>query len=177
MSRAPTGIGADSDELRDLIERNIRNDWQDLDPRSRAIADAYVASFYDYRRTARSLGVPANTIRKALSDPLTRAYVEELRREDSTLALVSKEFVVGRLLDMIPKLAGEEPVPHVLASGEEVNVRRFFPAELRGTLELLGKTVNLTEDEDKTPHVAVQINIGDLIGNPPSVTIKGGKDG
>lgn len=175
MAHTPTGV--DPDEFHDLVERNIRNDWQDLDSRNRAIADAFVASFYDYRKTARSLGVAPDVVRKALSDPLAQAYVDELRREDSALALVSKEFVVGRLLEMIPKLAGEEPVPHVLASGEEVTVKRFFPGELRSTLELLGKTVNLTGDEDKTPHVAVQINIGDLVGDPPSVTIKGGENG
>jgi predicted DNA-binding protein YlxM (UPF0122 family) len=160
-----------------LVETNRQNGWPDLTDQVRAIAMEYVASGYSMASVMKELDISRETVSRTLKQPLVKAYVAELQKDDYTSAMISRSFVQSSLLAMLPKLAGEEDVPMVDSNGDQIYRKKFFPGEMKGVLETLGKSTDFQQDQGGTGGVNVQINFGDVLsgeGKVPNVTIDNG---
>ena len=113
---------------------------------------------------AKEAGLSNQRGRLLLSNPLVRALIADLQKEQYQTNIITEELIRTKLLELLPKLMGEEEVPIVLSNGAMVMEKKFFPGEARAALESLGKSIGMTDH--KTPVIPIQviINTGDLVG-------------
>ena len=149
-----------------LVERNRNNNWPDLAPAQRAFAYHYIVH-YNHLQAAEECGMSRSSGLGMLRHPLVAAFIEHLQKEQATNSFITKEFITTQYLNMIPMLMGEEEVAIVLANGEQAYGKQFRPAELRGVLSELSKTVKDFDVSNLTPGksgITVNIDLGSLIG-------------
>ena len=152
----------------DIIARNKANGFEDLDHQRKAFALSY-ASNYNHRDAAEEAGFPPGRGIKLIREPLVAALISHLQEETAMANFVTADFVRAHWLRVIPMLMGEEEVPHVLADGEEVSVKRFFPGELNNVLKELAKSTKFYEDgSGGGGNVNVNIDMGALLGGHPA---------
>lgn len=155
------------EDVKALIERNKRTGWPDLQAYQRAFAYEFLVHF-NHREAAEAAGRSASSGLKILRHPIVAAFIEQQQEQASINNFITKEYITTQLVNLIPRLAGEEEIPIVLANGEQVTGKRFHPAELRGVLQELGKTVEgFNKEKDmggSKGGVTVNLNLADLVG-------------
>lgn len=166
----------DKDSIRELIERNRKTNWPDLQPRQKAFVYAFLVN-YDHREAAITAGLSANSGIKMLRHPLIEAFVAFQQEKLATNSFITKEYITTHLVNLIPMLTGQVEVPFTLPNGEQCSGKQFKPAELRGVLQDLAKTV---EGYDKNQNfgggnsgVTVNIDLKSLVGEDVGITIEG----
>jgi len=164
------------DSINELIERNRKNGWPDLEPHQRAFAYLFLVDF-DHRAAAESVGMARTSGIRLLRHPMVAAFIEEEQQKQATNAFITKEYITTQYINMIPMLLGEVDMPFTNASGEQCYGKQFRPAELRGILQELSKTVDGFNKEKMqqgaSGGVSINLNLANLIGEVEGVTIEG----
>lgn len=152
---------------KELIDRNIKSNFADLEPQKRAFALSYIVD-YNHRRAAQDIGFNADRGISLVRDPLIAAFVKHLQDEFAISNIITSDFVKAQYLALIPKLAGEEEVNLITADGEQVFVRKFHPAALTAVLKELAKSTKFYEDgSGQGGGVNITIDVGALTGEKP----------
>jgi len=154
------------EELDALIERNIGNGWEDIEPKRKAFALRYVVD-YNHRQAAEDSGFSANSGLKLTREPLLSAFIGELQKQNHITNIITEDFIRTQWLGLIPLLMGEVEVPlGVDSEGDQLTGCKFHPSEMGNVLKEMAKTTKIyDEGSGQTGNVNVQINVGDLIGH------------
>ena len=142
------------------------NSFSELSERDKAFAVEYLTNGFKHRDAAEAVGLSANSGTTLLRR--TGPFVEHLQSTSRNAALITKDFVEARYLELLPMLMGEEEVPLVDAkTGHEFSAKKFHSAESVSVLRDLAKSSGYIAPElgGGGPTVNVQINIGDLAGD------------
>jgi phage terminase small subunit len=138
----------------ELIKRNIANGFEDLTLNERAFGLNYLVH-YDERRAASECGYSKQHGARLLRKPLVAAFIKWLQDEQQIANIVTEEMVRTSLLNLIPRLSGEEDIPIVTKDGFTVMARKFHGTELISVLKVLremaddykGVKIDLSLDE------------------------------
>ena len=162
------------EEYHAIIERNEKSDWSDLEPRERAFAYSYLTD-YNHRRAANDVGLGADAGIRYLRRPLVSAFIQFLQERSHIANTITDDFVRTQMLNLLPKLLGQEPVPLVDKDGGEFDALKFHPSESVNLLRELAKSTKFYEGgSGQSQGVTVIINNGAMLGDEeiaPGVTI------
>lgn len=165
-------IGVLPGELDRAITRLRNNNWEGLEPAKRAFAMAYVQSF-SHHEAAVSIGKPSVGL-KYIRDPLVRAFISDIQEEYSKISLINKHLVEAKMLETLEKLEGKADVPMVTGQGATFSGKKFHSGETVSLLKEMARMSGMSDDpKGKTSPVNIQINMGDLTGEAPGVTVNG----
>ena len=134
----------DPDEVNAQIERNRKNGFEDLTLPERAFAHQYIID-YDHRRAAVDTGFGADAGIRLVRKPLIAAYIKALQDEDLVADTITRDFVRAQMLNLLPKLMGDEEIPVVLSNGANILARKFHAGEANALLRELAKAVDFYE--------------------------------
>lgn len=142
-----------------------------LTPFQRQFALEFVLSGSSLKKIARVMDLPRGAITRFYNDPVVRAYIADLQKEVAAQRLINDQWVENQLLAQMPKLLGEEAVDIVTSKGTHVKRKKYHAAELVSLFKHFGGG---NESKQATGSgVNVQINFGDILSQPPTVTING----
>lgn len=151
-----------------FIEEARGNGYLMLPVQNRQIAMEFVVSGLSLRGLARQMGASYETIRKAVNDPLTRAFIADLQAEVSQHRIINAAWVENQILEIWPRLTGEEPVAMVTKDGGQFEAKKFHGPEVTSIL----KHFSGNGDQKKLGGTQVVINFGDMgVTREKSVTI------
>ena len=159
----------------DEIELAKADNFSNLEPKRRAFALRYILD-YNHRKAAEEVGFSADYGITLLREPMIAAMISYLQEETQIANIITTDFVKTQFLNIIPMLAGEVEVPHVLPDGQEKDVKKFFPGELVNVLKELAKSTKFYEDgSGGGGNVNVIIDVGKLLGENVSqgITVEG----
>lgn len=152
------------------IEKARQDGYQLLDPLARQVAIEFVTTGHTLKQIASDLKQPVAEVRKAFSNPLTRAFIADLQAEMAQHKIINATWVESQVLAVWPKLLGEEDVEKVNMKGEQVRGRHFHGPEVVAVL----KHFSGNADQKAAGGVKVVINFGDMgVGAKPNVVIEG----
>lgn len=155
---------ATEEEYNAIIERNKKSDWADLEPRERAFAYSYLAD-YNHRRAAQSINLSADHGIRILRRPLVSAFIQFLQERSHIANTITDDFVRTQMVNLLPKLLGQEPVPLVDKDGGEFDALKFHPSESVNLLREMAKSTKFYEGgSGQSQGVHVHINMADLVG-------------
>lgn len=169
-------LSQDKESVDASIARNKREDWPDLTPEKRAFALVYVVN-YSHRDAAISVGLPANRGINLIRDPLVAAFIKDIQDKDLIPNLITEDFVRTHMVNLLPKLLGEEEVSLIDKEGEEFSAKKFHAADAVSLLKELAKSTKFYEDGSGGGggnNVNVNIDLSALLGEdyvPPEYGI------
>jgi hypothetical protein len=144
-------------ELGFLQPESIPEEFQQLTSQEKLFGVKYCENFRVPKAGA-AVGLSVVKARELLMRPVMRRYINWISDQLAQTSLINKQLVEAYMLDLVPKVTGEEEVPHIF-QGEEVWGKKFdAPAAIRLGAEL-GKISGLVEE---TGGVAININFGAL---------------
>lgn len=157
------------DELNSKIKKLRDNRWADLCPIKSAFAYAWIETF-NHVEAARAINKPGSGLR-FLRDPLVRAFIADLKSAYEDRRIITEGFVADQLLNVMPKLTGEEPIS-IVDRGEEFEAHRFDGPTFIRSLELAGKLAGVIEKKELTVSGAPVMNMNITItGDKPQEKI------
>jgi hypothetical protein len=146
------------EEIAVIVERHADEGWKNLRPDFRAFAHAYLES-YSHVKAAQVIGKPGLGLRY-MRDPVVAAYIVWLQDKYQADNLISENFVAQKLLEIIPKLAGEEDVEIVGRNGEVMTAKKFHAAELIAALKDLSRFARYTESVESVESALARQALG-----------------
>lgn len=151
------------------ITRARNEGFVNLTPYQRQFALEFVLSGTSLKKIARLMDLPQPMVQRMYNDPVVRAYISDLQKEVAAHRLINDQWVENQILKNMPKLEGEVAIDIVTSKGSHVKQKKYHGAELVSLFKHFGGT-----QENKGAAgsgVNVQINFGDILSKPPSVTI------
>lgn len=145
--------------------------FTDLAEKDRAFAVEYITNGFNHRKAAVAVGLSPNTGISKLRQPLVSKFIAHLQESSQNAAVITKQFVEAKYLEILPKLMGEEEVP-IFDHKEGVTIegRKFHSAEVVSVLRDLGKAAGYVAPEGpKGGSVNVTIDLGGFTGEPQIV--------
>jgi len=160
---------ADPKSIAGRVTRARNEGFVNLTPYQRQFALEFVLSGASLKKIARVMDLPRPMIQKMYNDPITRAYITDLQKEVAAQRVINDQWVENQILQNMPKLLGEEPVDIVTSKGSHVKQKKYHAAELVSIFKHFGGG---QENKGATGSgVNVQINFGDILSKPPTVTL------
>lgn len=154
------------------VERQIENGWPDLEPSQIAFAHEYVANGYSHRNAAEKINRAASSGLTLLRDPLTRAYISYLQREQHEETLITTGFVEAQMMRLYEMAIGDEEVNMVDSDGHEFTAKQFQGQLAFSIVKEFGNSVGYSKvQENNSSKVTIHLDVGALTGRPP-VTIE-----
>lgn len=130
-------------EISRQVERQRESNWVGLDPAKRMFAIEYVRCL-SHVEAARKIGKSGQGA-SMLRDPLVLALISDLQEDYHQTNVVTEQFIRHKLLELLPKVMGEEEVAIVLSNGEEIKAKKFDATATRGVLAELGVSIKREE--------------------------------
>lgn len=162
-------------EINRQIDRYNKNGWKDFDADLKAFSYYYL-EHYNHRKAAQAIGRPAGSGISLIRNPLVSAFIGYLQEKRNITNIITADFVRSQYLDLIPKLAGEVPIPMVNSDGDEYMVHKFHSNELISVLKELGKSTKFYENGSGQGggQVQVSLNFGGVMseGERPEIVIE-----
>ena len=158
-------------DLARQVEQHREEGWVNLDPALRMFAIEYM-NHLDHCKTAVELGWDSSRGTRLMKHPLVRAMIADLMAEAEQFHIQTRHFVREKLMEMLPKLAGEEDVAIVLGNGVPIQEKKFFPGEYRATLEALARMGGFekpVEEAKRAPEI--HLNFGDVCSGDVNVQV------
>lgn len=152
------------------VEEARKDGFKCLSPLDKAVAIEFATTGHTLRQVAMDIGQPLGDVRKAFSSPLVRGFIHDLQMEVAQHKIINAAWVEQQVMDMWPKLTGEEDVDLVTAKGESYTAKKFHSAEVTSIL----RHFSGNSDQKKAGGVQVMINFGDMgvaPSAPPQVTV------
>lgn len=166
----------DDESTAKMIARNMETGWVDLTEQKKAFAYEYIANGFKHREAAAKIGFNPNSAMSVLRDPMVSAFISHLQEKHFTSTIITKQFVESYYLELLPRLAGEEEIDVVNASGECFRAKKFHGSEIVSVLRDLSKATGYAKEEDKSNIVNIQMNFAAVMSKP-EVIIDGNSDG
>ena len=155
------------------IKNQIDSQWPDLEPAQVAFAHEYLANGYSHRNAAKHIGRSKSSGLSLLRDPLTRAYISYLQREQLEESIITKGFVEAQMMRLYEMAIGDEAVAMVNSDGNGFTEKQFQGPLAFSIVKEFGNSIGYSKVEKSTDSkVNITIDIGALTGRPP-VTIEG----
>jgi hypothetical protein len=101
--------------------------WPELSVKEQAIVAAYVENAYSVAGASEALQCGRGEVAALLRKPNVRRAVAEVQAELDGIDFLNERWVKAQLLRLYPMVIGDEPVPVVTNTGEEVDARKFYP--------------------------------------------------
>ena len=101
--------------------------WPELSVREQAIVAAYVENAYSVGEASEALQCGRGEVAALLRKPNVRRAVAEVQQELDGIDYLNEKWVKAQLLRLYPMVIGDEPVPVVTNTGEQVSVNKFYP--------------------------------------------------
>ena len=117
---------------------------------------------------AKATGISTDKAKRMIRRPLVRKFLRELMAESAEISLINKLMVEDMILDLRPKVMGEEAVPHVTKDGS-FEAPKFDASSAIRLVEVMAKQ---TGEEERGSAPIVNINIGDMVSDPSSVKVE-----
>jgi hypothetical protein len=131
---------------------------------ARGFAIRYIED-YNIANTARDLKISRKQAELLLQDPDVLQYVQELQDRAGLGTILKADFFNKAYLRIFEACVGDEEVPMVLATGEQIYRRKFDATGARAALNDLAKANGyLTEDTGNGGGLIVNINVGAMNG-------------
>jgi len=160
---------ADPKSIAGRVTRARNEGFVNLTPYQRQFALEFVLSGASLKKIARVMELPRPMIQKMYNDPVTRAYITDLQKEVAAQRVINDQWVENQILQNMPKLLGEEPVDIVTSKGCHIKKRKYHAAELTSLFRHFGG--GQESKQAGAGGVNVQINFGDILSKPPTVTL------
>lgn len=163
----------DEESFKNIIAEQVELGWPDITDQQKVFVVKYLTEF-NYYKAAQESGLDSGAALRLLRDPLINAYVKHLRQGLEARELLTREMAAQNWIELIPRLKGEIEVPVVTKSGEVVNVKKYFAAELLRAISELSKISGLTPIEaieTGKKSVSVTLNFGGLNVPQPITTV------
>lgn len=158
------------------IERARADGWRILTPEQSKVAIEFVTSGMSIKQLAAHLGMPQAEIKRCLAQPVVRAFVSDLQAEVAKHKIINRAWVENQILELWPKLTGEEEVDVVnMKEGISFKANKFHSAEIASII----KHFSGNEDQKKAGGVQVVINFGQMGVDgtaKPSIDVSGAED-
>lgn len=101
--------------------------WPALQPDEQAFVAAYVENSYSVPEACTALKISRGTGAKMLKNVTIRKAISEVQETLDGIDFLNERWVKAQLLRIFPMAMGDEPVPMVTATGEEIEARKFYP--------------------------------------------------
>lgn len=154
------------------VTRARNEGFVNLTPYQRQFAMEFVLSGTSLRKIARLMDIPQPFVQRMYNDPIVRAYISDLQKEIAAHRLINDQWVENQIMKNLPKLEGEVPIDIVTSKGCHIKRKKYHGAELVALIKHFGNTNQ--GGAAGTGGVNVQINFGDILSQPPKVTINPG---
>lgn len=101
--------------------------WLGLPQDEKAFVVAYVENAYSVTEAADVLDMPVYVLRKMLAQPAVKKAISEIQEAMGDIDFLNEKWVKAQLLRIFPMVMGEEEVPMVTATGDQVMLKKFVP--------------------------------------------------
>lgn len=160
---------ADPKSIAGRVTRARNEGFVNLTPFQRQFAMEFVLSGTSLRKIARLMDLPIPMVTRMYNDPIVRAYISDLQKEIAAHRLINDQWVENQIMKNLPKLEGEVPIDIVTSKGTHVKRKKYHGAELVALIKHFGG--GQQGQGQGNGQVNVQINFGDILSKPPTVTI------
>jgi len=152
------------DSIKELVETNRQNGFQDLSDKKKAFAIFYVTEGYSIERSAKEVDVCLMTGYKYKRDPLTAAYINDLMDKYLAESVVNKQ-TLDSYLDNLEDLAlGRVDTHDMTADGDQKQGKVFHPALALKIYQERARLHEVVKDDSKgSGSVSVTINMGGML--------------
>lgn len=133
-----------------------RTYWLGLSVAEKAFVAAYIENSYSVADAAHALKRRTDDCRALLSRTEVRKAIAEVQEELDNIDFLNEKWVRAQLLKLYPKVIGEDPVPFVTNTGEEMEVRKFMPDI---AMKIIEYVVPKNKDEVKDEGDTVTVNV------------------
>jgi hypothetical protein len=139
-----------------------------LDPIERQFGMDFVVIGGSLKAIADHMEMPISVIKRMFNDPIVRAFIADLQAEVLQHRLINEQWVENQVMEVWPKLMGEETVPLIDKNGGNYLARKFHSAEVVSILKAFGGN----KDQKAAGGVHISINFDAMgVSPPPNVTI------
>jgi len=111
--------------------------WPTLAVAEKAFAVAYIKNSYSLRDACGELGITAAAGKKHLQKSDVSKAIVEVQQDLDNIDYLNERWVKAQLMRLYPMAIGDEPVPIVTNTGEEIMARKFFPEVAMKVIEYI----------------------------------------
>ena len=126
--------------------------WPALQTDEKAFVAAYIENAYSLPDACRALKMSPGVGAKMLRNVTIRKAVSEMQSALDGIDFLNEAWVKAQLLRLYPMVIGDEPVPYITNTGEEVEGRKFDAATAMRIIEYVAPKAT------KAPAVNININ-------------------
>ncbi len=158
-------LGTVPGETSRVIERNRGEKWECLEPHKRMFAIEYMRTM-SHVMAAKNIGRAGDGLRY-LRDPLVLALISDLQEEYHQTNIITEYWIQAKLMELLPRVMGEEEIPIVLANGLEMTAKKFHASESKAVIDALGNSLTRENGininvSGKVTHSADTVSIKDI---------------
>jgi phage terminase small subunit len=129
------------------MSEKTRVHWPLLSVNEQAFVAAYVTNAYSVKSAAEVTGIAQVTCKQMLGKTDVRKAIAELQSELDEIDFLNEKWVKSQLLNLFPKVMGEEAIPSVDNEGSQVEIRKFYPEIAFKILEYVAPKKKESEDD------------------------------
>lgn len=144
-----------------LGENQQSQHFVSLSDEGKAFVVAYIESAYSVKESSKKCKLAESTCRKFLSESSVRKAIYELQQELDSFDYLNEKWARAKLVELYPKLVGEEEVPHTTNLGEQIEVKKFFPEIAFKVIEYVAPKADRNKKDEGDEDELVQIYIPD----------------
>lgn len=131
--------------------KRILTYWPVLSDDEKAFAIAYIDNAYSLAGAARTLGITRTSCDQMFRNQAVKRAISEVQDALDGIDFLNEKWVKAQLLRIFPMAMGDEPVPMVTNTGEEVVACKFYP-------DIAMRVIEYVAPKKTSPTVSVTIN-------------------
>lgn len=131
--------------------KRILTYWPQLSNDRKAFVVAYIDNAYSVAGAARTLGVSRLSCDQMFRDQTVKRAISEIQDSLDGIDFLNEKWVKAQLLRIFPMVMGEEAVPLVTNTGEEISAHKFYP-------DIAMRVIEYVAPKKTAPTVSVTIN-------------------
>ena len=125
--------------------------WPNLSLAEKAFAIAYIEGSYSVHNAVVALGITRKQADEMFRNQAVKRAISEIQSELDGIDFLNEKWVKAQLLRIFPMAMGDEAVPMVTNTGEEVFAKKFYP-------DIAMRVVEYVAPKKTAPAINVNIN-------------------
>ena len=109
--------------------------WPTLSTEEQAFVAAYVENSYSIAEASEELCLTKGALQRMLMKPSVKKAILEVQEAMGEIDFLNEKWVKAQLLRIFPMVMGEEDVPMIAPTGEQISGRKFVPEAALKILE------------------------------------------
>lgn len=101
--------------------------WPTLSTEEQAFVAAYVENSYSIAEASEELCLTKGALQRMLMKPTVKKAILEVQEATGDIDFLNEKWVRAQLLRIYPMVMGEEDVPMIAPTGEQISGRKFVP--------------------------------------------------